>query len=179
MLKNEIIFENGEFQHLHFKNIVTLALRLDEIEWTEKFIPQYADKLNKDLRKNAVSYNLARVHYARKHFREALREMRTVEFTDVYYHLDAKALLLKIYYEMHDIEPLFSLITTMRVYLKRSKLISEYQRTIYVNLINHVKTLARIKSGGNQSIEMIKQVIKNNNEIADINWLKNKVSELV
>ena len=179
MLKNEIIFEDKELQHLHFKNIVTLALRLNEIEWTEKFITQYADKLNKALRKNAVSYNLARVHYARKHYREALRVMRTVEFTDVYYHLDSKSLLLKIYYETEDIEPLFSLITTMRVYLKRSKLISEYQRTIYINLINHVKTLARIKSGGKQSVEMIKQSIKNNNEIADINWLKTKVSELV
>ncbi len=179
MLENEIIFETGELQHLHFKNIVTLALRLDEIEWTEKFITQYSDYLNKELRKNAVSYNLARVHYARKHYREALRVMRTVEFTDMYYHLDAKALLLKIYYEMDDIEPLFSLITTMRVYLKRSKLISEYQRTIYINLINHVKTLARIKSGGNQSIEMIKQAIKNNNEVADINWLKTKIAELV
>lgn len=178
MLDNEIIFENGELQHLHFKNIVTLALRLDEIEWTEKFISDYSNRLNKDLRKNAVSYNLARVHYARKLYREALRVMRTVEFTDVYYHLDAKSLLLKIYYEMEDIEPLFSLITTMRVYLKRSKLISEYQRTIYINLINHVKTLAKIKSGGRQKLDIVKQAVENNNEIADINWLKAKVAEL-
>lgn len=178
MLVNEIIFEHGELQHLHFKNIVTLALRLHEIEWTEKFIKSYSDKLDKELRKNAVSYNLARIHYARKQYREALRVMRTVEFTDVYYHLDSKALLLKIYYEMDDIEPLFSLITTMRVYLKRSKLISEYQRSIYVNLINHVKKLARIKSGGKQILEEVKLAIKTNIEIADINWLKAKVEEL-
>ena len=104
--------------------------------------------------------------------------MRTVEFTDVYYHLDSKSLLLKIYYEMDDVEPLLSLITTMRVYLKSSKLISEYQRTIYINLINHVKTLARIKSGGMENLDSIKQAIKNNIEIADINWLKAKVAEL-
>ncbi len=179
MLDNKIILENDELQHLHFKNIVTLALRLDEIEWSEKFINNYAGKLNKELRKNSVSYNLARVHYARKKYREALRVMRTVEFTDVYYHLDAKSLLLKVYYEMDDIEPLFSLITTLRVYLKRSKLISEYQRAIYINLINHVKALAKIKSGGNQSVDVIKQSIENNNGIADINWLRTKVAELL
>ncbi len=178
MLENEIILEQGFIEHSHFKNIVTLALRLDEIEWTEKFITKYSGKINKELRKNAVSYNLARVHYARKQYREALRVMRTVEFTDIYYHLDSKSLLLKIYYEMDDIEPLFSLITTMRVYLKRSKLISEYQRTIYINLINHVKTLARIKSGGHQKVDSINEAIKNKIEIADINWLRAKVAEL-
>ena len=82
---------------------------------------------------------------------------------------------------MDDIEPLFSLITTMRVYLKRSKLISEYQRTIYINLINHVKTLTKIKSGGKQTLDEVKLAINpdGSGEIADINWLKTKVAELV
>lgn len=178
MLEKEIIIENKELGHSHFKNIVAIALRLDEFQWTENFISTYAAYLDKDLRKNSVNYNLARLHFAKKDFRKALKLLTIVEFTDVYYHLDSKSLLLKIYYEIEEIEPLFSLISTFIVYLRRSKLISEYQRRIYSNLVKHVKRLAKIKSGSNYSLEKIKNSVATDSQIADIGWLKSKIEEL-
>jgi len=178
MLEKEIIIENKELAHSHFKNIVAIALRLNEFHWTENFIPEYAAYLNRELRKNSVNYNLARLHFAKKEFRKALKLLTIVEFTDVYYHLDSKSLLLKIYYEIEETEPLFSLISTFRAYLRRSKLISDYQRIIYSNLVKHVKRLAKIKSGSNNSLENIKNLVATDSQIADIGWLKSKIEEL-
>jgi hypothetical protein len=178
MLEKEIILENKELAHSHFKNIVAIALRQNEFQWTENFISKYAAYLNKELRKNSINYNLARLHFAKKEFRKALKLLTTVEFTDVYYHLDSKSLLLKIYYEIEEIEPLFSLISTFSVYLRRSKLISEYQRMIYSNLVKHVKRMAKIKSGSNYSLDKIKKSVATDSQIADIGWLKNKIEEL-
>ncbi|MEO5572182.1 MAG: hypothetical protein ABIT08_12410, partial [Bacteroidia bacterium] len=178
MLEKKIIIENKELAHSHFKNIVAIALRLNEFEWTENFIEHYSAFLNKELRKNSVNYNLARLYFAKKEFRKALKLLTIVEFTDVYYHLDSKSLLLKIYYEIEEIEPLFSLFSTFRVYLRRSKLISDYQRIIYSNLITQTKRLAKIKSGSNYPLQKIKNTIAADSQVADIGWLKSKIEEL-
>ncbi|HKR06627.1 MAG TPA: hypothetical protein VJY62_18480 [Bacteroidia bacterium] len=178
MLDKKIILENKELGHSHFKNIVAIALRQNEFEWTENFISTYSTYLNKELRKNSVNYNLARLYFAKNEFRKALKLLTTVEFTDVYYHLDSKSLLLKIYYEIEETEPLFSLISTFSVYLRRSKLISDYQRIIYSNLVKHVKRLEKIKSGSNYSLEKIKNSVAADSQIADIGWLKSKMEEL-
>ena len=41
MIEKAIIFEDNELHHGQFKNIVTLALRLHKLKWTEEFINQY------------------------------------------------------------------------------------------------------------------------------------------
>lgn len=178
MLDKEVILENGELSHSNFKNITAIALRLEEFAWTESFISNYTSFLNKDLRKNSVNYNMARLHFAKNDFRSARKLLTTIEFTDVYYHLDSKSLLLKIYYETEDYEPLFSLLSTFAVYLRRSKIISEYQRSIYANQVKHVKRLAKIRSGSNYSLQKIKNAVVADSQIADIGWLKAKIEEL-
>ena len=41
MIEKAIIFEKNELGHGQLKNIVTLALRLHKLKWTEEFINQY------------------------------------------------------------------------------------------------------------------------------------------
>ncbi len=178
LLEKEIIIENKSLAQFDFKNIVTISLRLDEFKWTEKFIEKYSPLLSADFRKNAINYNLARLHYSRKQYRDALRLLLAVEFTDVYYHLDSKSLLLRIYYELEDWEPLLSLFNTFKIYLKRNKLISEYQRTTYINLVKFVRKLTRIKMGSKLPLEQVQQEIQQVKQIADLSWLQSKLDEL-
>ncbi len=178
LLEKEIIIENNSLAQFDFKNIVSIALRLDEYKWTESFIQKYAALLSADFRQNAINYNLARLHYSRKHYRDALKLLLAVEFTDVYYHLDSKSLLLRIYYELEDWEPLLSLFNTFKIYLKRNKLISEYQRSTYTNLVKFVRKLARIKMGSKLPLEKVKQEIAEVKQIADLTWLQSKADEL-
>ena len=178
MIDNEIIYENNELEHIQFKNIITLALRLEKVKWTEEFISKNQSRLNVEFRNNAVSYNMARVFYARKQYREALRIMRSVEFSDIYYHLDAKILLIKIYFETDDFEPLLSMIASTRVYLRRSKLIADYQRGIYINFLNFVRKMARYRSGDKVDVNILLEDFDKRKDTADITWLKSKLLEL-
>jgi len=178
LLEKKIIFDGKYIPQFDFKNIVTVALRLEEYDWVQDFILQNKINLRPDFRKNAINYNLARLHFSRKEYSGALKLLLAVEFTDVYYHLDSKALLLKTYYELDDIEPLFSLISTFKVYLRRNKLISDYQRTIYNNLIKFVNKLTRVKLGSKKPLSEIETEIAQVKEIADLTWLNNRVAEL-
>ena len=178
VIQQGIILDNNQISHADFKNICTIALRCNELRWTEAFIGDYQLKLPKDLRDNAIVYNTARLQFTRKDYKQALKLLTQIDFTDVYYHLDSKSLLLKVYYETGQLESLYSLIITFKTYLKRSKLISEYQRSTYNNLIKYVRILARYTDGKKVDLKKTGTAMHTEKNIADIGWLKEKLNEL-
>ncbi|MBL4654652.1 MAG: hypothetical protein JKY33_02355, partial [Bacteroidia bacterium] len=180
LLDKEIILEEKNISPWDYKNIVTVGLRVEEIEWTKKFIHDYEKKIAVEFRKNAFTYNLACLHFHQKEYTKALKLFQEVDFTDVYYSLDSKSKLLKIYYELEEVEGLYSLIDSFRTYLRRNKLISDYQKTVYLNLIKYVKKAMQIKLNGNDTkkIIVLKNEVESNKQVADINWLTAKLDDL-
>lgn len=179
VIEKEIVFDNRQISHADFKNICTIALRCNELKWTEDFISNYQLKLPKEFRSNAVAYNTARLNFAKKEYKQALKLLTQIEFTDIYYHLDSKSLLLKLYYETSQLDSLFSLLITFKTYLKRSKLISDYQHSTYSNLIKYVKIFARYSDGKKVDLKKTATEMEQEKNIADIGWLKEKIQELL
>ncbi|PCH67842.1 MAG: hypothetical protein COC01_04925 [Bacteroidetes bacterium] len=179
LLTKEIILEDRLISPWHFKNIVTTALRLEEFDWVENFIRQYQNNLSKEFRENAVNYNIAALHFFRKEYSSALKLLQKVDFTDIYYHLDSKSMLLKTYFELEEHDGLFSLFDTFKIYLRRNKLISDYQKTVYLNLVKYTKKLVKIKTGfpTAKKVKDLNDQIKETKQVADLNWLIKKVED--
>ena len=123
--------------------------------------------------------------FAVEKYKDALKLLQTVEFTDVFYHLGSKSLLLKAYYETDNAESFYSLISAFRVYLRRNKYISESQFSNHLNLINFVKKCYDLKYNDytkfifKRKLESIKTKISTNKNIANIVWLNEKVEEFI
>lgn len=179
MIKNEIIFDHGFISPHEFKNIVVVGLRMNAVEWIEDFLNSYKENIQPEFRENTYTYNLAFLYNYKKEYGKALKLLQTAEFKDVYYHLDAKALLLRTYFELEETEPFFSLVDAFQVYLKRNKIISEYQRTIYQNLVKYAKKLMQIKSGNSHTtVEEISKELELTKQVANLQWLTQKIEEL-
>ncbi len=178
MLKERIIFKDNQLSQFDYKNIVYLGLRSDEFEWVKNFIVKYNENLDAGIRNNAYTYNMAYYHFFQKNYDEVLTLLSSVEFTDFYYHLDSKSLLLKTYFELEETEALFSLIEAFKVYIKRNSLIPPYQKTIYSNLIKFVSKLYKWKLNPNKNIDVLLTEIENTKQIADILWLRKKIEEV-
>ncbi|MCX6352184.1 MAG: hypothetical protein NTX03_10015, partial [Bacteroidetes bacterium] len=178
MIEKKIIFEEGELASSDYKNIVTLGLRSGKVAWVEEFIHTYKDYVPASIRDNTFNYNLAFLLYYKKEFGKALKLLQSTEFTDVYYLLDGKSLLLRTYYELNEDEPFYSLCDAFTNYLKRNKLISEYQRTVYLNFVKFAKKLMQLKQGGRGSIEELKSELETSKNVATLQWLKEKAGEL-
>jgi hypothetical protein len=179
LLATGLIFESGYLSPHDFKNIVTVALRLEEFEFAHDFIQNQKDRLDPAIRENAYTFSLAWYHFFRKEYDKTLKTLLRVEFTDVYYHLDAKSLLLKTYYELNEEDALYSLFDAFKIYLRRNKLISDYQREVYSNLIGFTRRLVTARHGSNRvNPEELKKEIQETKKVADINWLLSKVEEL-
>ena len=104
----------------------------------------------------------------------------------MYYGLSARALLLKIYYEENDTESLLALCSSFQTYLKRNKLVSDYQYRVQANLIRFVKKAFQLKlkrprrttEAFTQKVTALKNEMSETGEITNLNWLNSKVAEL-
>jgi hypothetical protein len=178
LLKEKIIITDNHLSQFDFKNIVVIALRLHKFDWVKKFISEYLVYLPAAERRNAEVYNLSRLYYSSGEIKKALKLMQNVEFTDIYYHLDAKVLLIKIYYDTNAFESLMPLFTSFNNYLKRNRKVSEYQQLSYQNFLKAAIALFNYKMFDKGNFEKIKLSIEEGKNMADVNWLKEKLAEL-
>ena len=177
-LEKGLIYIDGELDPFHFKNIVTAALRLGKDSWTKDFIYSNEKRLPENSRENAVTFNLARLYYYQKNYEKVIELLQEVEYEDIVYSLSSKSLLIATYYESDEIEPLYSLLDSFRVYLNRRKDIPDRWRKNHQNLVRFTKKLVRIIPGDDKAIEKIKKEIDESDGIADVKWLKEKIAEL-
>jgi hypothetical protein len=175
ILANNVILQNDILSQWDFKNITTIALRLKEFTWTKKFIDRYQNHLYKNEKRNAVIYNTANLHFQKGEFSKALKLLRDVEFTDLVYQLDTRAMLLKIYFETDDEEALQYHATAFKTFLKRNKVVSKTHQLIYNNLIRYSQKLMK-HLGNKKLLSDLKIEIAGNQNIADKQWLMEKLS---
>ncbi|MCU0391342.1 MAG: hypothetical protein MUE81_09515 [Thermoflexibacter sp.] len=106
--------------------------------------------------------------------------MRTVEYEDFTYNLNSKTMLLSTYYEMDELEPLYSLMDSFRTYINRHKDFSLAKRVGYNLLIKFTKQLTKIIPGDKKALEKLKKEVAEAEPkgIASYDWLKEKIAEL-
>ncbi len=187
LLGSQLILENGRISDSDYRNIVTVGLRLREFDWVEEFIHKYENYLGKEQRANAYSYNLAAYFYERADYAKAQELLNKLAFSNVFYSLGVRSLLLKIYFDTRESEALFSLIKSFKTYLRRNKQLSKYQVTIYSNLLKFSQQAARLQQNREliEDSELKKAVkgllkdIEKTREIANINWLQGAVKGLL
>ncbi len=167
-IENKSLYENNLLSPWTFKNTIKLGLRLKQFDWTENFIKNYKDDLDEETRDNALNYNLADLYYYKKDFEKAQNLLQRVEFSDVFYALSSKVMLLKIYFEKKEDEALYNLLNSFKVYLRRNKLISNNVKKTYMNFIS---LLSQISKNQPLQKEAIQQKIINTELLTDRKWL--------
>lgn len=174
-IETQILFENNHLSPWTYKNVVKLGLGLNKFDETEEFIYKYNNSLVASFRKDALQYNLADLFYYRNELGKALEHLRNVEFSDIYYALDSKVMLLKIYYELDEQEPLISLLASFKIYLKRNKLITKEMQHTYGNF---AKFLTKLSRGNNKDLTELEVLLKNTQVLNSRKWLVAQIEKL-
>lgn len=177
-LAQEAVFENGALPPQHFKNSIATALRLGDFDWAWEYIQNYKDRIPKEYRDNAVNLNLATFYFYQKDYNKAMDYLRDVEYEDVTYNLNAKSMLLAIYYETDEFDALDSLFDAILAYLSRHKEIPANYKKYFRNLVSVTRKMTRIIPGDKKAVEKLSKEVESTKEIASLNWVKEKLVEL-
>lgn len=178
MIEEKLLFDNEILSPFDFKNIVTISLRIKEYTWSEHFVSTYHKTLPTEHQRNALSFNQARIHFAKKEYGNVLDLLQDVEYTDVFYTLDSKTTLFKTYYELGEVLSMLSLAESFRILLGRKKLISEQHRINYNNFLKIALKIYKADAKNQTQLSAIKKLLTETKGIADKTWLIEKFEEL-
>ena len=156
-----------------FKNTVALGLRLGKLEYIENFISEYHTYIPSRYRQSYHHYNLARLHYYKKDYQQAMPLLVTVDSRDLLLNIDAKILLLKMYYELKEFDALDALLASFKTFLNRKKVMS-YHRDNYLKIIDFTRKLLYLKEYDMASKNELKQKIEAST-VSEKEWLLNQM----
>ena len=174
-LENGLLLQ-GHLSRFAYKNTVALGLRLGEFEWIEKFIPEYSPHLNLRYRKSYFTYNLARLAYFRKDFSQAMKLLVKVGSADLLLNIDARILLLKMYFELDEHDVLDAQLSSFRVFLNRKKVMG-YHRDNYLTIIDLIKKLLYLNPNDRPAARQLLEEVNASN-VTEKEWLAKQLIPL-
>lgn len=172
-LEQGIILDNGLLPKATYQNIMLLALALDEWEWARRFLEDFRTALVVGERHNAYHFNLALWHFRKKEYAQAQDILRRVEFRDTHYNLDARRMMVRMYYDTDEVAALDSLLHSFRIYLQRHRSIG-YHRELNFNFVRCVQNLIQLEPGDERARLKLYQKIQQEKYLAEREWLLDK-----
>ena len=175
--ENKILLTEDSLSHYTFINVISIALSIEEYQWTEDFIHSHAVYLKNEYRETTVLYCQARLEYDKDNFKAAKRLFIRVEHADVLLNLSAKNFLLKMYFEESEISVLEALLESMSIYIRRKKLVG-YYRENYKNIIKFTKKLVRVNPFSKKDKEKLKNEIEQVSPLTEKKWLLEQLTKV-
>lgn len=176
-LQKEVIIEKERLDFQHYKNIISIGLKVKEYEWVEQFIQDHTQYLSPDKRENALNHNLANVYFSQEKYAQVIEQLSTVTYKSHVYALGGKTILLKTYFELKEFQALDSLIDSFRIYIRRNKLISRAVQQQYLNMLRFVKKVARVLPNDKKGIKNIKEQVEKCKTLIAKKWILEKLEE--
>jgi hypothetical protein len=169
-LKTGSFLESGELSTYTYTNVMLLAVKKGEFEWAEQFLQDFKKYLPARERENLFKYNLAMFYFRRNDYPKAMQLLQEVTLKDVLHNLDARRVLMRIYYELGEFDALDSLLESFKIFLHRQKDLS-YHRQSYLNLIKFVKKLLQTNLSDKKEREILRGLIESTTELTERDWL--------
>jgi hypothetical protein len=177
-IREGVLIEKGMMPINHFKNIITVGLKVRAFEWVEWFIETYTPLLPEAERDDALSFNLAKVAFEQKDYQRVITLLQEVEYRNLVYALGGKLILLRTYFEMGEYLPLDSLVDSFRNYLRRNTMISNDLKRQYLNLLRFIKRLTTVTPRDAKALGRLEKQIRECRNLVARQWLLSKAAEL-
>ncbi len=193
LLDTGLLLYDGKMLPQQFKNIVSNGCRTQHLEWVATFIEAYKDRLVDDHDGIALDYNLAILRYHEKQYREAMRILKGIiarENHDIFYGMDARMYLWRAYFEHLDhlspdeIDEMYKLYDSVRLYIDRNKKISALHQLQYRNFVRLFKRfmfllLDQGVSKDREDLVQFREELAGHLDVANRTWFLQKVEEVI
>lgn len=166
--------EEKELSPAVYKNVITLAFLLNELEWIYNFIQRYTNFLPEEHRESYYNFNLANYYFKKEDYDKVIGLLSQVEYRDFFIQLSAKALLMKTYFELKEYMPFDSLVHSFKILLQSKKSLG-YHRNNYLNFIKYCRKILFHEKLGQKEVATLEKQISGTRELVEKEWLLEKL----
>ncbi len=181
---NEILLNNYNMIDLStYKNYISISLKINHINEAELFLEKYKDNLPIELKIETFNFNKALILFEKKKYAEVLDLLLYCKFTDVFYKLNQRRILIKTYYELLRTDVTYfniisDAIVAFKKYLLSPKGIPENYILLNKNFLKFTESLLAKNKLSKIEKEKLLEKLKNTNLVTERNWLEEKINEL-
>ncbi|CAA6815918.1 MAG: Unknown protein [uncultured Aureispira sp.] len=176
-LKNKALLDNGILSRFTYKNIASAGLRLHEYDWIANYISSYAVYVEADYRESYQHYNTSKLYFAKEDYDQAMQRLIQVEYDDLFLNLDAKTMLMKIYYETQSYDALDAFFHSFTIYLQRKEIMG-YHRENYLNIIRLTKKLLELPPRNPKAQQQLQDNIDSMQPLTERAWLLEQLRKI-
>ncbi len=175
-LTTELLLNKGILSQFAYKNIVALGLKLKAFDWIRMFIEKYTIYLPKEMQIRYKTYVLAKYFFEKNEHEACLQLLTQVASDDLFMNIDAKMMLLKIYYKNKSFDALESLIQSFKVFLHRKEVMS-YHKNNYLNVLSFIKRIILLPPFDQSAKEKLYYDIELMEPLTEKQWLLDQLNE--
>ena len=176
-LVSGVLIQNNTLSKTTFLNITAIGLRLKEYDWIADFIPTYTPFLEEQHRDNFSQFCQAKLFFEKQDYKKAMSLLVQFDPDDILINLNAKSMLLKMFYEQDETDALESLLESFNMYLKRKEIIG-YHKQIYSHLVKYTKRLIRINPFDQAQRKKLKEEVQTANPLPERQWLLEQIDKM-
>ncbi|MCC6866386.1 MAG: hypothetical protein IT280_09540 [Ignavibacteria bacterium] len=183
LLEQEVIKKqtNRIMQMNLFRNIFYTAVILKKYTFAQQFIKDYSKYLDKSQRENMEYFTSSVLCFEQKLFDDAMISISKIKQSMFVYKFDTRVLQIKIYYETGSFELIPSVIDSFTHFLKNNKIVAKDYKIRFNKFLKYTGYLVknRLDNDGknNESINVIFNKLKKEDQIVNYNWLLSKYNE--
>ena len=144
-LEHDCFLENKRMSKNIFTNIVSIGAMCRDFNWTEKFIKEYQNTLDNNIKEDAVKISLCVWHFERKEFDEAIDAARH-SFSEPMDVLKSKIIQIKSWFELWQknesyFDILIAQLDAFEKFIRRDKLIRANVKDATLKSISYTRKL--------------------------------------
>ena len=178
-IENKVLFtDGGQLSEQTFKNVVSIGTIVRQFQWVEQFMDTHEVYLPLANREQLVTFTKGKFHFEKGEYKKARNYLLSSNPNDVLLNLNAKSMLIRIYYQQDEFQLLDSFLESTKAYINRKKnLVSQY-RVPYLNLIKYTKKLIKVNPYDKSAKEKLRQEIDLAHPLIAKEWFLKQVERL-
>jgi tetratricopeptide (TPR) repeat protein len=176
-VKHEWLLDYGVMSSLTYKNIIALCIRMNDLDLAIKLLEEYKNLVSSNDRNTIYHFNLAKIYKEQQEYAKALYLLNTSVFKDPLIELNARVEMIKIYYEIHEVELMHNQIQATKNLIKRSKKLG-YHREYYSNFLQTANKLFSTRQLNRIEKDNWLNAIRSDNRLIEKNWLHMMVDKI-
>lgn len=167
----KILLTNNVLSRFTYQNMIALALFTERFNWAAEIMDGYTQLLEPAYREITYQFNLAKYHYSKREYDDALQLLYLlVSNDDIYINIGTKILLSRIYYEQNELVALDALIDSFKKTLSRKQKILGYHHLSYKNFIQYLIKLVQLNPYDKKAKKRLLEEVENTQPLSDKFW---------
>ena len=173
-LENGALLQGDILSPWTYKNAITIAIKINELEAAESVIETYQSSLAAPVRAEFYAYAQALLCLAKNRPKDAIARLRTQPFTDHFTQSAVYVIRIKAHYELQDHDYLDYLLHSYERFLKGKKVLPK-QRDNYGAFVKLVRKLIGLKEFDDEGKVKLRAEIESVAVLTERSWLLSKL----